>query len=280
MDNDSSTILTATALSAFSSKINNNIGGSQARAFNLSHCRPKILLIGDSVDRQLVEGLCETKQSSSATTQDWANKVFKYSKSSSGAVLCNTSEWSIGQLHVFGSNPSGPYLNNYRNTPGDPFIDTKPRICKGIEVFSRNVGVPTLIVFQIMLWDISVLLKTRLPVQAKVQRYRDNIIARVKEIQLCKNRSSTLMLRTVPAVAWAWAENLGSLFNGVLRNVSREMGIAIQDYDTMLWGTDRNFSRHDALFRDTTHPRKELSIKFASHLLDVAGDLCTRSAAG
>ena len=46
---------------------------------------------------------------------------------------------------------------------------------------------------------------TRMPdaEETKVQRYRDNIIARVQDIQRCKHECSTLMLHTVPAMLWA-----------------------------------------------------------------------------
>jgi hypothetical protein len=256
-----------------SGKVNHtlNLSLQWQKPFEDSDCPPNILLMGDSVDRQVVEEFC-----GSQNVQDWSNKLFGYKKDTLGAALCKKSEGSMGQLHFFGSNASGPYLHNYRNTPKEPFADTKARLCKGIEVYSRNVGVPTLIVFQIMLWDITVFKKIRIAVEVKAQRYRENMIARVKDLQSCKNLSSTIMLRTVPAMLWGGSTNV--VFNNVLRNLSREMGIGMVDYDAMVWGADRNFSRQPTLFRDATHPSKRFSAKLAARLLSIGNDVCNRSA--
>jgi hypothetical protein len=244
---------------------------AEERNFNSSSCPPKILLLGDSVDRQVVEELCN--RTGNQTIRDWSNKMFGYKQSAAGAALCETTEGSIGHLHVFGSNASGPYLHNISNTLNDLFVDTSARLCKGIEVFSHNVGLPTLIVFQIMLWDIYIFHRIQNITEAvKAQTYRNNIIARVKEIQSCKNSSSLLVLRTVPAMQWG--RRLVVMFNEELKSISKEMGIGILDYDAMLWGMDRQNSRERALFRDVMHPRKEFSAKFASHLLDIGGDIC------
>jgi hypothetical protein len=249
---------------------------NRPRDFNSTCCPPKILLIGDSLDRHVVEEVCFADN---LTLRDWSNGTFGYRKDTWGAALCETSKGigSISFLHVFGSNASGPYLRNLISTPTDPFVDTKARVCKGIEMYSNNVKVPTLIVFHIVLWDVHILRKQKYPPeQVKVQRFRNNMIARVQEIQSCKNRSSILMLRTAPAMRWG--QSLVVLFNDVLKNISKEMGIGIIDYDDLLWGMDRSESREPKLFRDQTHPRKEFSAKFARHLLSIGGDICKRSA--
>ena len=124
--------------------------------------------------------------------------------------------------------------------------------------------------------DITVFNKIRIAEKVKAQRYRENMIARVKELQSCKNSSSTLFLRTVPKISWGGTVVV--LFNNVLKNISREMGISFVDYDTMVWGADRNFSRQPTLFRDATHPSKHFSAKLASHLLRIGNDICNRSA--
>jgi hypothetical protein len=230
--------------------------------------------MGDSVDRQVVEALCMSNAFGKIKIQGWSNKMFGYKKNAGGAVLCKTSGGSIGQLHLFGSSSSGPYLNNISSTPEDPFVDTKPRVCKGIEVYSRDIGVPTLIVFQIMIWDLYLLRKINVTKDVKLQKYRENMMARVKEIQRCKDPSSTLVLRTVPAMRWG--AELVFLFNDELRNISRDMEIGILDYDAMLWGFDRNVSRERTLFRDSMHPRQEFGAKFALHLLKLGDEICKR----
>jgi hypothetical protein len=215
------------------------------------------------------------------TIEDWSKNVLSHRKwAPRGASLCNASNignGSIAHLHVFGSNASGPYLHGIDNTPADPFMNTDARLCKGIELYSHHVGLPTLIVFQIMLWDIYVLHEMHhVPEQVKVQKYRDNMIARVKEIQRCKNRRSALVLRTAPAMLWG--KRLIVLFNEVIRSIATDMGIGIVDYDAMVWGMDRSASREKTLFRDHTHPRIEISTRFASHLLRLGAALCKRGA--
>jgi hypothetical protein len=246
-----------------------NKTSTDARA-GLRECPPKILLLGDSVDWHCVEDVC-----SDQIVQDWSNNMFGYKQSALGAALCKVSGsgGSIGHLHVFGSNPSGPYLHDLISTLNDPLVDTKARLCKGIEFFSTNVGVPTLIVFQIMLWDVWMVRQLNdIPEEVKVQRYRDNMIARVNEIQECKDQSSVLVLRTVPVMIWG--ERLVVLFNDVLKNISRDMNIGIIDYDLMLWGLDRNMEREPTLFCDKMHPRKEFSTTFAAHVLDIGKEMC------
>ncbi len=133
-----------------------------------------------------------------------------------------------------------------------------------------------MIVFQILLWDIYVYHDFQnVPDEVQVLRYRDNMIARVKEIQRCKNQRSVLVLRTVPAMLFA--QRPVALLNRVLKNVSRDMGIGIVDYDAMLWGLDRSMSRDPALFRDWLHPRKEFSAEFASHLMKIGDHVCQRT---
>jgi hypothetical protein len=235
-------------------------------------CPPKILLMGDSVDRHLVEDFCISKSGSSEAVHNWSYKMFGYRTHALGAALCNLTEGIVGHLHFFGSNASGPYLHNLSSTIEDPFIDTEARICKGIEVYSRNVAVPTLIAFQVLLWDVYIYARIPVADNVKAQRYKESMFARVKDIQACKHKLSTLMLRTVPAMLWN--NNLVVLFNGVMKSIARDLGIRILDYDSMLWGMDRNMTREQTLFRDQMHPRREFNSIFASHLISIGNDHC------
>jgi hypothetical protein len=132
-------------------------------------------------------------------------------------------------------------------------------------------------VFQIMLWGVWMVHQLNdIPEEVKVQRYLDNMIARVNEIQECKYQSSVLVLRTVPVMIWG--ERLVILFNDVIKNISRDMNIGILDFDLMLWGLDRNMEREPTLFLDNMHQRKEFSTKFAAHVLDIGKEMCKHGA--
>jgi hypothetical protein len=228
-------------------------------------CFPNILIIGDSVDRLIVQRFCESRGTHSI---DWADGIFRTRRFDS--VLCRTSHGCISHLHVYGSNATGPYFAGVNTTEHDPYAGTQARIRKGLELFTYKLGPPTIVVFQIVAWDLSRLMRDRaLSDPTKLAEYRDNMAARVREILALKPNATTLLLRTAPASNFA--KGLMHAYNAVLRNLSREMGVGLVDFDRMLWAAPagRAVAIGD-LFKDNVHPHRRFLARFGEHLIELS----------
>lgn len=227
-------------------------------------CTPNILLIGDSVDRLSVMNFCESYQNQ---TVDWADGLFRTRRFD--AQLCHTLHGNMAHLHVYGSNATGPYFAGLKTTKRDRYLDTQGRMRKGLEIFTRKLGPPTLIIFQIVAWDLSRLMADRaLSDPAKQAQYRDNMLARARELLVLKDNSTTLLLRTAPASNFA--QGLMREYNAILRNISRELGVGLVDFDRMLWAPPASGTRAVTvpdLFKDNVHPHRRFLARFGEHLM-------------
>ena len=233
---------------------------------------PRVLLLGDSVDRFLVEDFCNLQsqqQPNRVLDYDWSSHFFSYKHEISGSRVCGTfTHGALGFLHLYGSAETGPYLHGHSNCAEDPFTDTSIRICKGLEVFQDTVGTPSWIVYQTLLWDIYF---TRTEVHKKnsmmdqlALQYRVNIESRLQDIKRCKNPCSQVALRTVPHMQWGGEILL--VFNGILRQIAVEQALPLLDYDYMAWNLSYA-TDESALFKDSMHPNQEVSATFAMELL-------------
>ena len=247
-----------------------------------TQCPPIILLLGDSVDRHAVLEYCRALK---ITPKNWSHGLFRHKDDPlCGAAVCHSPRGTIGHLHLFGSNATGPYGTNQDITShaGDPFIDTKPRIAKGIELFTQEIGRPTLIVYQTLLWDLFWTIKSptlsRLPRKKQREVFGELVIERLQEVIRIKEESTALYLRTAPPSWWQYHTVLE--FNHVTRRISRDMNLTLVDFDTMVWGSNRSFARRPHLFRDLVHPRKEWTQMLASHLINIGNNLCASAGQG
>jgi hypothetical protein len=228
-------------------------------------CPPAVLLLGDSVDRYVVRDFCEAQN---LTYEDWSGRTFRYRYEdvSSGTSICQSPNGTLGHLHLFGTNATGPYRNNIFNNRWDPFVDTPLRICKGIEVFTRNVGPPAAIVFQTVLWDALAFSKQLwLPDEAKVEAFRAALLDRIRDIDRCRGHATELVLRTVPLSIWA--SGITALLNDVIRNTSAALGLRLLDWDTDIraWASPKE--DEIGIFRDAIHPSAKYCLRFAQKVL-------------
>ena len=254
---------------------NNDDNLSDAKRGTLQ-CLPIILLLGDSVDRHSVIDYCESE---GIVARNWSHGLFQWTQYSlRGAAVCESSQGTIGHLHLFGSNATGPYGTDQDmiSNPADPYIDTKIRLVKGIELFSHEIGKPTLIVYQSLLWDIFWAVKSptlsRLTREAQAELYRDMLTSRLKEIMLLKDKSTALFMRTTPRTRRQTHTTV--VFNQVIREVSRDLKLKLVDYDKMVWGSNRSLARLPQLFRDPVHPNKEMTKMLVSTLIEMAKSMC------
>jgi hypothetical protein len=70
------------------------------------------------------------------------------------SAICEskTSGGKLAFLHIFGSSDYGPYL--WMDTANDPLACTVPRIKKALELFIEQIGVPTTVLFNSIVWDL------------------------------------------------------------------------------------------------------------------------------
>jgi hypothetical protein len=228
---------------------------------------PVIFLLGDSVERYVISDTCE---SINTPFEDWSYPKFQYKKGSSASALCITQNGSIAHLHLYGSQPTGPYLHGTTNTVDDPWTDSPLRICTGIELFVSKVGTPHIIGYQSMLWDIMVFYENNtLDHDDAVRIYTHNILARIEDVKRCKPSSSKIVLRTIP-----WHPFGGVLvqkFNNVIRMISQEHKIVLVDFDEHLWGwREHNEQNAGLILRDIMHPSVQYSILLGKQYLKLA----------
>ena len=106
----------------------------------------RLLLIGDSVDRCIVQDWCGLQRSRGVqvTSFNWGDSSIKYAskKGMMPSDICVSTTDSIAFVHIFGSNATGPYLHMFSNSPEDPYVDTQVRVKKSIELYKAHVGLP------------------------------------------------------------------------------------------------------------------------------------------
>jgi hypothetical protein len=139
-------------------------------------------------------------------------------------------------------------------------------MCKGIEVFTKNVGKPDVIVFQIFLWDV-VLKEQGVPEKNISAAYKSNILLRLEDVKRCKDPETLIYLRTAP-----WNSRGGRLLgelNEIVRSISVETGLPLFDFDVFLWGwREHTVQEERAIFRDVVHPKDHLCAHFGLYVMD------------
>ena len=232
-----------------------------------STCCPFVLILGDSVDRYAVEDFCKSRKNHS---ENWSGNIFR-NRRKNDSEICFTIEGTIAHLHIFGSNATGPYFKNISNTPS--LIDTKPRLLRGIQLFSQRFGPPAVIVLHVMLWDFfKVMDQGADELDREAAGYRASIFERILEILTLKDNRTALVLRTAPLPDMTPTNWLLARYNGVVRNISAQLGLELVDLDELVWGggvrADRLWA-HRRHFRDAIHPRPHHCVHYAERLLEL-----------
>lgn len=112
-----------------------------------------LFIFGDSVNRNMIRDFCDHHN---GTIYQWGKGVFAYRVGASPSQLCRVGNITIAMLHLYGSQPTGPYHKNHHNTKDDPYADTKLRIPHGIEEYSLHYGIPNFVLYRTELWDICI----------------------------------------------------------------------------------------------------------------------------
>jgi hypothetical protein len=100
-----------------------------------------IFMIGDSIDRNMVEDLCR-RTAGSQVFESWAD--LQYNKWHAASICCVATTFTLGAVHVFGSPPKGPYMH----FPEGPLVDTDRRIEYSFKEYVLQFGEPDFILFR------------------------------------------------------------------------------------------------------------------------------------
>lgn len=248
-----------------------------------------VLLIGDSVDRFMVEHFCNSRRNVSHEPtfflSTWGGTILKsndYSKQAS--KICSNNLTTIANLHIFGSKPMGPYLWVKREKNKMNVYDTKPRIFAALPLYFSEVGIPNKIVYNSVIWDgrmFSYLQKLNSSDPIWNDTLRDfsrNINDRITDIESIANPYGVeVTLRTAPRTNRHSNGDfdIGELmdaFNIIMREIGRQRNISIFDFDNDAWSTvhwNHTDHNHNRIFLDDVHPNQIVGNKAAETLLDL-----------
>jgi hypothetical protein len=232
----------------------------------------KLLLLGDSIDRQATVEWCEWKGGLGVPTKltVWGPKSLISMQQlfgKTGTYICKTPEDSIASVQLFGSNATGPYRSHVIMFPNDTFDNTKPRINLSVSSYKTLFGLPDRVIFQTVQWDAATLnIIHEFDVAEEMSRFRYNTNSRLDEILLLVGPTVDVGLRTAPRSIFR--RDLVEHFNRVLREIASKRGMTIYDYDVDLWtSVNNNLTMESHLFRDWVHPKRPYSERAADKML-------------
>ena len=172
-----------------------------------------VLLIGDSVDRYIVSDWCSMDAYMDGIpgshANPWGDGSIKYGdKTKQPALFCRRGNNTLSSLHVFGSAPYGPYL--WVENTRDRLANTVPRIEKALALYQDQIGMPDIILFTSILWDIRPLVvsgavdylnDTSVEWNETISTFRKNTNDRILGIKKLSNQTTTLVgFRTNPRI--------------------------------------------------------------------------------
>ena len=267
----------------------------------------RILLIGDSVDRMITEDWCISiglplKGSGGRAWENrWADGVMRYGGAKGkkmAAYICGShvTNDSIAFVHIFGSNPTGPYFQGFMNSVEDPFTDTPSRIQHAMKLYYEAYSSPDIIYYNSVQWDLQLeysnsIYKIELETphssvwNESIKRFEKNVNSRLNEIEQHAIRLSkkwgkianvgirTALFNPTPSShqspSIALEDRIIHAYNNILRKIATERNLTLFDLDNDIWSSvNWDFlNRERDVMRDAIHPTAEKAAIAASKLL-------------
>jgi hypothetical protein len=230
--------------------------------------RASILLIGDSVDRNLVLSGC-----AGLHIAEFGAGVLAY-EYTPATHYCSLFYGSLGNVHMFGSRPDGPYYN-----PGhvqrDAFEATRLRLPMALQLYAAaNAGVaPNCVIYQTGLYDLSAEGGRDLPFlmssEQRVERIKTFVGDVIDAVDLLASHlpsGAVVLLRTTPLSKLSDGRQyeLQAEFNAALRHVGALKDLGVIDWEAM------TRSQWKGYLRDDSHPNEAHSKAF----IDVVSGFC------
>jgi len=244
----------------------------------------RILLLGDSLDRMIVEALCESDTCGGILSANWAqgvllnpNQPVTSLQPDNAAKICDCPKTndSVAYVHLFGAKGVGPYYSGKRNTADDQLVDSKPRIDAALRIFHAKFPPPHRIVYHAGIWETQRLFQIPRATNESdeewlalcLREYEDNMNERMDQVvQLASDLWHGVSFGMRTAVFDPHGEVIdtalrGGLlshgFNNIVRKMASERGVMLYDYDYDIWSTvGWNYSPENTrkLLRDSHHP--------------------------
>jgi len=233
-----------------------------------------ILLLGDSIDRYLVEDYC--KKIEGNFTNNWGHGFHMLTNHKSSG-FCQFERLKFGNMNLFGSEKVGPYydLRKSINQSYD-FTDTIVRIPQAIEQFKSLVGSEIdFILIRTEIWDLALYSNSSShnfdTAQSKlILQNRTHIISRFVDnnlwiIDFIKHLSpnSFIGTHTVPKPSGLNLDLFDHFTNGV-RYISHLTGIFLFDWNLQFIHLDSSI-----YLRDFVHPSFWYSAGFLEFVVKV-----------
>jgi hypothetical protein len=203
-------------------------------------CAINVLILGDSVDRHIVEDWCALSNSSEFATavSGWGPKSLKYGGISSiisPSYCANSYGDSIAQIHLFGSNSHGPYYSDKWEMDNSEYEvrDSTFRTTEGIRIYMEKYGVPDRVLLKTVNWD-NALQQTKHDA-SEVNNFLVNTAARLLEIESVVGKDVQLGVMTAPQV-WYGGSSVPQL-NTELRQFAAARNLLMYDFDQDVWST-------------------------------------------
>lgn len=205
----------------------------------------KVLLLGDSTDRQIVENWCAHSNGTGFVTHriGWGPKTLKYGGKSDilSPNYCVDSEGnSIASIHVFGSSPHGPYysddweVDNRTNPFADFEIrDSSYRTTEGVRSYCDLYGTPDCVFLKTVNWDNIAVADGKDPSAAS--NFLANTAARLADIRSVVGEGVLVGVATVPQVYDG--RGLAPQLNAQLRDYAAQRDLLLYDYDMDVWSS-------------------------------------------
>ena len=261
-----------------------------------------VLLIGDSVDRSIVEDWCVESSKRSSTyiigeESVWNDGSITYQSSHTSMNLCYNAEGdSLAFTHHFGSHATGPYATMLST---GPLVASNARIGRTMHLYLTKVGRPARVFYSSAMWD---------AVSTMHRSYSSNntlldtpgSVAWVADAEMFEAQVNARLDDILAAVALhdnssaAWRPGLASFngvevavrtacwvakqrdrlltYNDVMRRIAARRNLTVYDFDRDCWGTmkDNAGAAGSYWLRDFVHPRTPFTATAGDKMLALA----------
>ena len=237
-------------------KLPSYITETPSKHADLKHNPLNILLMGDSVDRYMVEDYCDRHDSPSVI---WSDIFVTYDHNCTST--CQIGMKRIAFIQVYGSRKLPPYLFSRVNTPEDLYANTEDRIPQALTKYIALYGTPDYIFYRTELWDFhprSGSVDVKGEMRNATQRLEEFISNHEWAISLIRSIVPTAYIgsHTVPNIKWGM--HLFHHYANSMRYISHKHGTFMYDWNLLL----SSHQNYDYL-RDGHHPSVPYSVSFA-----------------
>ena len=253
-------------------RVNHRIVGSGARPASIYGRIPRVLLLGDSISRNLVTSACGAANLTTTRYIDCPG-------SEGGGYSCKAEGFELASFFIFGSELRAPYANSWSapcaGLPEDTQALFESHISKAANAFT---GDPNVVVISAEMWTIQNIQDRRVDsasffkderFSAFSHEYVHNMTLLVHLARIAYP-NSTILLMKLPGAG----ENRGRLVNGrTIQQVNQVIQLASSriahtctfDWQEMMSGYSGAVIRDDG-----RHPTDIASIEAANILLNIA----------